>query len=88
MAVKIQAIFDEDSWRVYVQSFPVMTSEHYPAVAPSFPVLVVSELCEQGQQVDGDFHYQPNFVMHSFLEQSDLKRLLGPWRQTANPNTE
>jgi hypothetical protein len=62
--MKAKVIMDGVEWEVYKNSFPLSRESHVPAIPPSFPVLVISNIVS-------------NVAWHQFIETNDLRRLLG-----------
>lgn len=62
---------DESEWEAYKGSFHLAMNQHQPSDPPSFPVLVVSVIKNEGYGSAAT-----DIVRHSFVEVHDLKRLL------------
>jgi hypothetical protein len=69
--MKAKVIMTDEEWEMYKQSLSVARAAHSPAVPPSFPVLVITEL--RSTEMQGYWAYRAE---HSFIEAADLKRML------------
>jgi hypothetical protein len=67
----LKVIMREEEWETYKRHFAVGTLAHKPPIPPSFPVLVATTIAPNAYS---GYSHQAE---HSFVEASDLKKLLG-----------
>lgn len=71
MKTTLKVILSEEEWDIYKRSMSIGRMAHRPAIPPSFPVLVATALVPSPYTT---YDYQAE---HSFVEQADLKKMLG-----------
>ena len=70
--MQAKVVMDVVEWDQYKKLFTVGSQMHYPMIPPSFPVLVVSEVRNDGYGSRASIT-----AYHSFIEAQDMKRFLG-----------